>query len=329
MDIREFTVDDTGTIAAVVDLVNAAQKVDAPFSHPETTFGYTAMMRYGWDGETPKTFAARESGSVAGLVQLSVSDWDNTHLAWAGFVVHPDLRRQGLGSRLLEFAEEQTRALGRTSMGCDGWDTDATNGFALKQGWPRKGSAINRRQVLASLDRQYLDTVYDEAAAAASSSYELVRIAGSTPVHLLDSVAEMTAAINDAPLDDLDIEDEVFPKERIVAYETAQQSKGNRLYRVVARHGVTGELAGHSVVAVESDRPTIGDQHDTSVVRAHRGHRLGLLLKADMLRWLADVEPGLETIDTWNAESNKHMVQVNERLGYQVLGRGLQFQTGV
>ena len=325
MDIREFTVDETGTVAAVVELVNAARKVDSPFSHPETVSTYSGMLRYGWDGDTPRTFAAWDSGSLAGLVQLFVSDWDNPHLAWAGFVVHPDMRRRGVGARLLEFAKEQARAMGRTSMGCDGWDIDAANGFAARHGLPRKGSAINRRQVLAAVDRQVLETLCDEAAAAAAP-YDLLRIVGRTPEEMLDAVAEMTAAINDAPTDDLDIEDEIFPTERIVAYETAQQAKGNRMYRVIARRRSTGELAGHSVVAVESERPTIGDQHDTSVVRAHRGHRLGLLLKADMLRWLAEVEPGLETIDTWNAESNDHMIEVNEKLGYQVLGRELQFQ---
>ena len=62
------------------------------------------------------------------------------------------------------------------------------------------------------------------------------------------------------------------------------------------------------------------------MVRAHRGHRLGLLLKLDMLRWLAEAEPQVEQIDTWNAESNDHMIGVNEALGYRVMGRGLEFQ---
>ena len=328
MDIVEFTVEDTHTIEAVVELANAARKVDSPFSHPQTVSGYTGTMRYGWDGETPTTFAAWESGSLAGLVEFHTSEWDNTHLAWVVFVVHPDLRRRGHGSRLLEFAKEQTRSLGRTSIGCDGWDNDTTNGFATASRLPRKGSAINRRQVLASVNRQALETMYDEAAATASS-YELIRIAGHTPEDMLDAVARLTEAINDAPTDDLDIEHEVFPKERIVAYENAQEARGNRLYRIIARHRDSGELAGHSVVAVEGERPAIGDQHDTSVLRAHRGHRLRLLLKADMLRWLAECEPGLETIDTWNAESNDHMIEVNEKLGYQVLARELQFQINV
>jgi hypothetical protein len=70
----------------------------------------------------------------------------------------------------------------------------------------------------------------------------------------------------------------------------------------------------------------VAHQHDTAVVRDHRGHRLGLLLKSGMNLWLADVEPQLSTVDTWNAESNDHMVAVNERLGYRWMGRALALQ---
>jgi hypothetical protein len=153
-----------------------------------------------------------------------------------------------------------------------------------------------------------------------------LRFFGRTPDELVDEVARITDAINDAPLDDLELQDEVYPPHRIRAYETAQIESGFRFRRVVARHRATGELAGHTVVTVDSDQPAIGDQHDTAVARSHRGHRLGVLLKADMVRWLAEDEPQLETIDTWNAESNDHMVFVNELLGYRIMGRELDFQ---
>ena len=42
--------------------------------------------------------------------------------------------------------------------------------------------------------------------------------------------------------------------------------------------------------------------------------------------WLREAEPQLETIDTWNAESNDHMIGVNELLGYRVLGREHEYQ---
>ena len=41
-----------------------------------------------------------------------------------------------------------------------------------------------------------------------------------------------------------------------------------------------------------------------------------------MLRRLAELEPALVIIDTWNAESNDHMIAVNERLGCFVVARG-------
>jgi hypothetical protein len=48
-----------------------------------------------------------------------------------------------------------------------------------------------------------------------------------------------------------------------------------------------------------------------------------------MLLWLEDVEPQVRTVDTWNAESNEHMIAVNQALGYRVMGRALQFQMAV
>jgi GNAT superfamily N-acetyltransferase len=157
----------------------------------------------------------------------------------------------------------------------------------------------------------------------------VVRRIGATPNEELEALAEMTAAINDAPTDDLDIEDEVFPAERVRNYESAQLARGYRFHRVFARHRETGQLAGHTVVVVDGERPHLAEQHDTSVVRAHRGHRLGLLLKADLLLWLRETQPQVESIDTWNAESNDHMIEVNEKLGYRIMGRALAFQRGI
>ncbi|MGH3445880.1 MAG: hypothetical protein ACRDPB_10935 [Nocardioidaceae bacterium] len=135
---------------------------------------------------------------------------------------------------MLEHLVVRARAEGRTSIGIDGWDSPTTLGFAAKHGFERKSQAIQRRQVLADLDRGLLRKRYDEAATTASA-YELVRIAGPTRAEMLDAVATMTAAINDAPTDDLDVEDEVFPPERIRRYEDAQAGRGNRFYRVLGR----------------------------------------------------------------------------------------------
>ena len=259
---------------------------------------------------------------------LWLTETDNTHLADIDVVVHPKHRRSGHGSALFAFLVAAAREKGRRSVGTDGWELPAVTGFARSVGLEKRAQEILRRQHLAEVDLVRVRELSDEAALAAAD-YELVRVFGATPAELVDGIVDLMATMNDAPTDDLDVEDEVFSPERLAAYERATAARGNRLYRLLARHRVTGELGGHTVVAVEERRPELAHQHDTAVARAHRGHRLGLLLKAAMVVWLTEVEPQVTTVDTWNAESNTHMISVNEALDYRVMGRMLQFQRDV
>lgn len=325
--ITRLDPDDTAGVQQYVDVANAVSEADSPWDHPRTPHQIAGLLRRGWDGDAPLAFLAHDgSDGAVGVLEIWTTDWDNVELAWLWLVVHPDHRRRGVGSALMEHAVTTARELGRTKLGIDGWDSsDGPAAFAARHGFTWASQAINRRQHLREVDRGSVQRLHDDAAAVAGD-YELLRIEGRTPDDLIEHVSQMVAAINDAPLDDLDLEDEVFPPERVRRYEEVQALNGNRLYRLVARHRGTGDLAGHTVVAVEAERPTIGEQHDTSVVRAHRGHRLGLLLKAGMVLWLLESEPQLGTVDTWNAESNDHMIAVNEQLGYRILGRGVQYQ---
>jgi GNAT superfamily N-acetyltransferase len=324
MDIERFDAGDRDSARASMEVFNASSAVDAPWEHPWLEERYATFLDQGWDGEPPVPFLARVDGEAVATALLSLSERDNTHLAWLWLQVHPDARRRGHGGELFEAMLEEARARGRTSLGTDGWESERTLAFASRFGLEKKSQAIMRRQHLEELDLAHVRKLYDEAADVASD-YELVRVPGRTPPELVDAVVELMAAINDAPTDDLDIEDEVFSPERLAAYEDFV-TKGSRLYRLVARHRGTGELGGHTVVGVEQARPHIADQHDTAVARAHRGHRLGMYLKAGMLLWLSDDEPQVRTVDTWNAESNAHMIAVNDALGYRVMGRELQFQ---
>ncbi len=90
------------------------------------------------------------------------------------------------------------------------------------------------------------------------------------------------------------------------------------MYRIVARHRQTGEIGGHTELTVHPEQPEFGHQGDTSVARSHRGHRLGLLLKINMMRWMAEAEPQLSVIETWNNVDNTFMINVNEALGYRL-----------
>ena len=323
--VDEYDADDSASVEASRLVLNAAHAVDAPFLPPLTQFRRTMNLRHGWDGSPERHLLLRVDDRPVAVVDIELGEWDNRDLAWFDLFVHPEHRRRGYGSRLLAEALELAKQQGRTKFGAAGWETPATEPFALRHGYQRVAQEICRRQAPRELPPGLVESARAEAAPYATD-YELVRLDGHAPEDMLPMLAGLTAAINDAPIDDLDIEDEVFTADRIRDYDDAQTSSGYRLRRIIARHRRTGEAAGHTAVVVDTERPELAHQHDTSVVRGHRGHRLGLLLKAEMLRWLAEAEPQVTSIDTWNAESNDHMIAVNERLRYHAIGRVVAFQ---
>ena len=318
---------DDRDVAGAVALHEAARLVDSPHQLVgPTVFSYGTFLRNGWDGDPPNAALARDDkGRVVGVLQVTLPHWDNTHLGSVDVTVDPLARRQGIGRRLFEAGVDRVRAEGRRLVLTDCWADSPGVEFAEAMGLERASVGVQRRQDLRALDWPLLDAEY-AAAESRAGGYELVRIAGPTPEDMLADVATMTAAINDAPIDDLEIEDEVFTPERIRTFEAAQLAAKDRIYRVIARERETGVLGGHTMVGVDAEHPGYAGQYDTSVLRAHRGHRLGRLLKIAMLQWLADEEPQLRKLDTWNAASNAHMIEVNEMLGYQIVATGIEWQ---
>lgn len=323
MELIEFGPDDTGHLEAFLSVARAADAVDSPWEPPRTAYRQAAFMRHGWEGDPGRWFVGYDGDTPVAVASLDTSDYDNLEMAILQLAVAPDHRRLGHGSAVVTALEEVSLEIDRPLVLLTAWESPGLDALAAGHGYARKSAEVRRLQVVAEAPDP---RPIRDGAARAATDYELIRVEGCTPPDLLPGVVEITRAINDAPMDDLDWEAEVYSPARIRAYEQAQVESGHRFRRVLARHRPSGELAGHTVVLVDTDQPTIAEQHDTSVVQAHRGHRLGLLLKADMLVWLAEDEPQLERIYTDNAESNRYMIAVNERLGYRPMGRRPEFQ---
>ncbi|HET7349954.1 MAG TPA: GNAT family N-acetyltransferase [Marmoricola sp.] len=325
MRVEEYDANDADAVEASRLVLNACNPVDTPWAPPPTAFRREMDVRHGWDHTPHRYLLGLVDDEPVACADVELPQWDNRDLAWIYLNVRPERRRRGYGSELMRHVLDLVASMGRPKAGTNGFEGHGTAEFAAAHGFGPASVEVCR--VLSP--KAVPPGFYDELGASvlpAAADYELVRWTGRTPPGLLPAVTEMTAAINDAPYDDLDLEHDVYTPGRIVAYESAVIDGGNRLYRLLAQHRRTGELVGHTVVAVDIEDPRIAHQHDTSVVRAHRGHRLGLLLKAEMMRWLAEAEPEIDYLDTWNAESNEHMVAVNERLGFRAVGRELAFQ---
>src|SRR5690606_33713786 len=87
-----------------------------------------------------------------------------------------------------------------------------------------------------------------------------------------------------------------------------------------------GSGAGMSGMFVNGHRPVLAHQGDTAVAGDHRGHGLGRRLKAEDLRWAQERAPGFEVIETWNAQSNPWMLDINVAMGFRPHGIWWGFQ---
>lgn len=329
MEIRTFHSDeyDETLAAGVTDVLAAAWAVDCPHEVLRPTRSKLLWLRHGWDGYGPdRVFTAHEDGRLVGHASVQLSHWeDNRDLAWFEITVLPTARRRGVGSALHEVCVRFAAEQGRTKLMGGTWVGSGAEAFAERHGYAKGLVEAERRLDLETLDRDRVDKLHDEAAAR-SAGYELLPIVGATPEDLLPQLVAVTAAINDAPLDDLALEDEVFTTERLRTFDRAQADREHTVYRLVARRTADGALAGHTVVLVDRNRDHLAEQGDTSVLQSHRGHRLGLRLKTAMLRWLQEREPQLRLVDTWNAASNTHMVGVNDALGFRVVAEATDWQ---
>jgi GNAT superfamily N-acetyltransferase len=312
--------DDLDQVTAVAGILEAARLVDDPDALPTPVEALAAELRYGWDLQPDEHFLYLPDGAESPVATLAIDlpTRDNRQLFWLRLVVHPDHRRRGHGSAVMTEALRMAEHAGRPILWVEAVEDDlGARKFVERFGFSYASHDARRRQLLSEVDQDAVQRLWAEAESAAAD-YRLERLLPPVPEQTLQEMIEVTAAINDAPMGSLTFEDEVFDLQRMRDIEAAREGRGDRGYRVLARHRETGEIGGHTNVVVSPHRPEVGFQGDTAVARQHRGRRLGLLVKIDMMRWLAEAEPQLEVIETWNNADNGFMVKVNEALGYRL-----------
>jgi GNAT superfamily N-acetyltransferase len=154
-------------------------------------------------------------------------------------------------------------------------------------------------------------------AAVRATGYTLLSWTGATPPEYLGDSARLSAAMADAPTD-AGVEPQIWDASRITDFEHTLLGSGQHLYTVAARHDDSGCLAAVTQVMCDPANSGWAFQGITAVLPEHRGHRLGLLAKSEMLELLIGRTPDVRRVLTRNADANRHMVAINERLGYQV-----------
>ena len=267
--------------------------------------------------EDQTVLLARDGDALVGWARATEPRREYTDTLFLQGCVTPDRQREGIGRALLDRVTDGTT---RTHLRTRSWE--GTPGRDALTAWGFSASLTSAVRRLQLDDPDPAWSAARREAEGAAADYDLVRRSGPTPEADLPAMVVLREAINDAP-DAL--EHESYPVERITAHEQALVRRRQTQYTIVARHRETGEPAALTMVCVDEFDPSVAHQEDTSVVRAHRGHRLGLLLKLDMIAWLRDERPEVTAIETWNDATNHHMIAVNERLGMRAVARSTVF----
>jgi GNAT superfamily N-acetyltransferase len=320
MHIDRADLADARTVRACYDVRVAAARSDEPGGPwlRERPFG--GWLTLGWEGDPREVWLARDGETVAGWYLLELPDTENLDRAWLDVVVHPEHRRRGIGLALLRHAEARARAHGRSQLTAGTRDGSPGEAFARSAG-ARPGLVdVQRAMEVGKLDAAERARLREPAERAAAG-YSLVSWTGLVPDELVEPVAGLYNALNDAPRD-AGSAPQVWDAQRVRERINGLRPRfGLQVYSVAARHDPSGEMAALTELGVDPADPGWGLVMITAVARKHRGHRLGLLVKIAMLELLAAAEPQLERIVTWNAQSNEHMIAVNEALGYTILGQ--------
>ncbi len=146
-------------------------------------------------------------------------------------------------------------------------------------------------------------------------------MAGEPGVELYPDLRIVKQAMNtDMPQGTAGLPNQHWSDERLRA--SFHVEPGNRQWLVLARDS-RDRIAGFTELTNHGDdaNRAMLAQGDTVVLREHRGHGLGLALKVAATNRACADAPGMSYAETSNDASNRHMIAVNDQLGYRPVCR--------
>ncbi|GGM12713.1 MULTISPECIES: GNAT family N-acetyltransferase [Micromonospora] len=301
-------------IASLLDTLNAVLATDLP-------------QDPAWSGASMREYLAEVMPGerrISWMVQPESSDegppgavLGHVHVLLLGdigvleLLVHPSVRRTGLGRRLVRLAAHRVYQEGFQSIGVEvAGDTPAI-GFYTSLGFSRDYVETRSVLELSGVDWPALA----DMATGVGTGYQLQFHPGGPPDELIEAYAKAKAEARD--VEDGELRPSSYDPQRLRDSLDCLHRRGMQPYIVLALHERTGEVAGLTEVVVPAQHPTRADQYDTIVALEHRGHGIDRAIKARMLLELRSAEPQLTEVQTWNAQANEAMLKVNAELGYQ------------
>jgi GNAT superfamily N-acetyltransferase len=329
MHVREVDIADETALRPLWECGWAANTPGRPWH----TYRTWELQRQVWQSP-PSTMRLRlfgaydDAGSALGYGELALPLKDNLHLAEMSVAVDPAAGRRGAGTLLVERLIAAGRDAGRTSSWTEvhaPLDADSAglafagaHGFSVAQSDEMK---VGDLPAIAAREDEVVT-----ATAAAAAGYRVVRWAQECPEELLEPYCVLASAFMALiPLGDLDMEPEIWDADRVRERERRQIKMG-RFECTTMVLAPDGTGAGYTELLNHRSRPELASQGATVVLPAHRGHRLGLLLKVTNAAAMMAARPDCRHVLTGNAAENVHMNAINDALDFRVVERSLEMQ---
>ncbi len=336
-----------GDFIDMVNVRNAVQEFalgnDAFFVTPaELLPSYTSAF------EPSQVFVARVDDVMVGRAVLYEPIVPGSRSTWILTEVVPEFRGRGIGAALFDRVESlalqsgrpvvQTEALHSAAGGGERLPSPTGSGdlamsdpgvrFLLQRGY--RLEQVERISFLSlPVDVAALERILSAGLARVQGDYRTVSWTGRTPPERVEDLLTLRTRMSvDAPFAGLDVDEEPWTAARLDEQETAFEKTSGQKLTAAVEHTATGRLVGFSQLVVPDDRSRPAQQDDTLVLKGHRGHGLGMLMKATNLLALAALTPQPPLVVTGNAEENRHMLDVNEALGFRPAGKGACWRKG-
>ncbi|NED49486.1 GNAT family N-acetyltransferase [Micromonospora aurantiaca] len=301
-------------IASLLDTLNAVLAADLPQDPPWRESSMREYLSEVMPGERRISWVAQDDDAPDGTPGAILGHVHVLLLGGIGVLevlVHPSIRRSGIGRELVRVAARRVWDEGFQSIGVEVVGDTPAVGFYESLGFTR--DYVETRSVL---DLRTVDwPALTEMAAEVGAGYRVEFWPGGPPDELIEAYARAKAEVRD--VDDVELRPSSYDPDRLRDSLATLHRRGMKPYIVLALHEQTGEVAGLTEVVVPAQHPTRADQYDTIVVHDHRGYGIDRAIKARMLLELRSAEPEVAEVQTWNAQDNESMLKVNAELGYR------------
>ncbi|GAB3822714.1 GNAT family N-acetyltransferase [Tessaracoccus terricola] len=275
-----------------------------------------------------------------GVAVVHLPTADNLDVAEVSWVVRRGRLSEGIGTALHEAALEVGREHGRDKFWAftaeppelpAGTPTvaahsgqgavDATSRetrFLVDRGWRLNQVERTAMLVLPSAEDRVRER--DRVRALTNPAYECVTFAGPVPEELLEPLAVLNTHMStDVPTGEVEMV-EVWDADRVRVMGDELALADREQLVTLVREVATGDFVGFTRFLKDRSVAELAHQWETLVIKGHRGHGLGMLAKVTNHAALATTWPSVARVSTGNAVENRHMLAINDALGFEPHG---------